>query len=138
MIKITESIYVFFYSPVRLQYAYLYDYRHNYYDDVIDYLDKRQRGIHRSIPTAQTWAERALRTYNVRNKTTEDFHKREQDITLLSDIRTSSRFYRYHSKDYYTTKYMSILWRNEIKWYLIVFNKSCRPTHTILRNEKCC
>ncbi|KAK4877750.1 hypothetical protein RN001_010256 [Aquatica leii] len=51
--------------PKFLQYNYLYDYRRNYYDDVIDYLDKRQRGLSRDVPRAQTWAERALRTRKV-------------------------------------------------------------------------
>lgn len=40
----------------------MYDYRHNYYDDVIDYLDKKDRGIKSDIPKPQTWAERVLRT----------------------------------------------------------------------------
>lgn len=42
----------------------MYDYRHNYYDDVIDYLDQRQKGLNREIPRAQSWAERVLRTNN--------------------------------------------------------------------------
>lgn len=76
----------------------------------MDYLDKRQRGITREIPRAQTWAERALRTYNAKSKHTADYHQRERDINLLSDIRTSNRFYKYHhSKEYFTTKYSSIL-----------------------------
>ncbi|KAK3907708.1 Flightin [Frankliniella fusca] len=49
--------------PTSLAYEYIYLYRKNYYDDVIDYLDKRTRGIEREIPRPQTWAERALRTY---------------------------------------------------------------------------
>lgn len=58
----------FFYSncqhfrPKFLQYDYMYDYRHNYYGDVIDYLDKKDRGITAEIPRPQTWAERVLRT----------------------------------------------------------------------------
>jgi hypothetical protein len=40
----------------------MYDYRLNYYDDVIDYLDKKDRGIKSEIPKPQTWAERVLRT----------------------------------------------------------------------------
>jgi len=43
--------------PKFLQYKYLYDYRTNYYNDVIDFLDKRQRGLSREIPRPQTWAE---------------------------------------------------------------------------------
>lgn len=41
----------------------MYDYRHNYYDDVISYLDKRQKGINCELPRPQTWAERVLRTH---------------------------------------------------------------------------
>lgn len=48
--------------PRFLQYNYMYDYRLNYYDDVIDYLDKKDRGITSEIPRPQTWAERVLRT----------------------------------------------------------------------------
>lgn len=50
------------YRPRFLQYNYMYDYRLNYYDDVIDYLDKKDRGIKSEIPKPQTWAERVLRT----------------------------------------------------------------------------
>lgn len=41
----------------------MYDYRTNYYDDVINYLDKRSRGAKVEVPRAQTWAERVLRTH---------------------------------------------------------------------------
>jgi hypothetical protein len=40
----------------------MYDYRLNYYDDVIDYLDKKKCGIQAEPPKPQTWAERVLRT----------------------------------------------------------------------------
>lgn len=49
--------------PTSLNYEYIYLYRKNYYDDVIDYLDQRSRGVNRERPKPQTWAERALRTY---------------------------------------------------------------------------
>lgn len=39
----------------------MYNYRTNYYDDVIDYLDKKKAGENREIPRPQTWAERVLR-----------------------------------------------------------------------------
>lgn len=41
----------------------MYDYRTNYYNDVIEYLDKRAKGEKAEIPRAQTWAERVLRTH---------------------------------------------------------------------------
>lgn len=47
--------------PKFLQYKYMYNYRTNYYDDVIDYLDKKSKGENREIPRPQTWAERVLR-----------------------------------------------------------------------------
>lgn len=50
--------------PRFLQYDYMYDYRLNYYDDIIDYLDKKDKGIKSDPPKAQTWAERVLRTVN--------------------------------------------------------------------------
>lgn len=50
--------------PTSLNYEYIYLYRKNYYDDVIDYLDQRTRGVERELPKPQTWAERALRTYS--------------------------------------------------------------------------
>jgi len=52
--------------PKFLQYKYMYNYRTNYYDDVIDYIDKKQTGVTREIPRPQTWAERVLRTRNIR------------------------------------------------------------------------
>lgn len=50
--------------PRFLQYNYMYDYRLNYYDDVIDYIDKKDRGIKADLPKPQTWAERVLRQLN--------------------------------------------------------------------------
>lgn len=48
--------------PKFSQYRYLEDYRYNYYDDVLDFLDKRSKGISRDIPRPQYWAERVIRT----------------------------------------------------------------------------
>lgn len=53
---------VFISSPKFLQYNYMYNYRQNYYDDVIDYLDRRARGMPGDPPKPQYWAERVLRT----------------------------------------------------------------------------
>jgi len=47
--------------PTSLNYDYIYQYRKSYYDDVIDYLDCRARGVNRDPPRPQTWAERVLR-----------------------------------------------------------------------------
>lgn len=58
----TYWIFQFPFRPRFLQYDYMYDYRLNYYDDVIDYLDKKDNGIKAELPKPQTWAERVLRT----------------------------------------------------------------------------
>ncbi|XP_075991176.1 flightin isoform X2 [Anticarsia gemmatalis] len=78
-------------------YGYLYDYQHNYYNDVINYLDRRNKGLPVEKPRAQTWGERVLRTYlsksagYLSNKSSKDSH-------LLHHISTGARFHRYHSK----------------------------------------
>nr|CAD7593956.1 unnamed protein product [Timema genevievae] len=87
--------------PTHLQYKYLYNYRYNYYDDVIDYLDKRSKGLTREIPRPQTWAERALRSFSSRSETYSDRHK---DWELLNTIRASNNYYHYHSRDYITKR----------------------------------
>lgn len=46
----------------------MYDYRKNYYDDVLDYLDNRQKGIACDLPRPQYWAERVIRTEKKRAK----------------------------------------------------------------------
>ena len=79
--------------------------RHNYYDDVIDYLDRRQRGMQVETPRAQTWAERALRTYTHKFSSSATADSIRRDINLLSNIRTSGRFHLYHNKDFYVRKY---------------------------------
>ncbi|KAF5295465.1 hypothetical protein FQR65_LT10453 [Abscondita terminalis] len=95
--------------PKFLQYNYLYDYRHNYYDDVIDYLDKRQRGLNRDIPRAQTWAERALRTYTNKSNRDEYFKKSVDDLKLVTNTKLSGSFFRYHSRQYVYRRYFSVL-----------------------------
>nr|CAD7408616.1 unnamed protein product [Timema poppensis] len=93
--------------PTHLQYKYLYNYRYNYYDDVIDYLDKRSKGLTREIPRPQTWAERALRSFSSRSETFGDRHK---DWELLNTIRASNNYYHYHSRDYITKRYPALLY----------------------------
>ncbi|GJQ79600.1 fln [Trypoxylus dichotomus] len=73
--------------PRFLQYGYLFDYRQNYYNDVIDFLDKRQKGLSRDVPRAQTWAERALRTYNSKIKKYHYYSDRKEDTKLCTKIR---------------------------------------------------
>ncbi|XP_030765812.1 flightin isoform X1 [Sitophilus oryzae] len=95
--------------PKFLPYKYLTDYRYNYYDDVIDYLDKRNKGIFRDIPVAQTWAERALRTYNKKSNQLESFRRKIADQILIQDTKFSGKFQLHHSKTYINKRYSSIL-----------------------------
>lgn len=60
--------------PKFLQYNYMYNYRQNYYDDVIDYLDRRARGMPGDIPRPQYWAERVLRTERKAPKSVESMY----------------------------------------------------------------
>ncbi|XP_019766291.1 flightin [Dendroctonus ponderosae] len=96
--------------PRFLPYKYLTDYRRNYYDDVIDYLDKRCRGIFRDIPVAQTWGERVLRTYTKNSNQAEIFRQKLQDRKLIEETRFSGKFQLHHSKSYINTRYSSILY----------------------------
>jgi hypothetical protein len=93
--------------PTSLQYNYIYDYRHNYYDDVIDYLDRKTKGLNRDIPRAQTWAERVLRTYTKDTKSAA-FQSRHRDMELLNSIRASNSFYRLHNRDYLIKRYPAL------------------------------
>ncbi|KAJ4436502.1 hypothetical protein ANN_16533 [Periplaneta americana] len=93
--------------PTHLQYRYLYDYRHNYYNDVIDYLDRKTRGLNRDIPRAQTWAERVLRTYT-KDVSSAANTSRNRDIELLTSIRACNNYYTYHSRDYLVRRYPAL------------------------------
>ncbi|XP_072764335.1 flightin [Anoplolepis gracilipes] len=93
--------------PLFLNYAYLYDYRKNYYDDVIDYLNQRQKGLFREPPRAQEWAERALRTYDQKNK--DRSFKRSADMKYITNMRLTCGHYSYHTRAYYSLKYQKIL-----------------------------
>jgi hypothetical protein len=105
-----NSITLYFcYRPRFLQYKYLYDYRHNYYDDVIDYLDKRQKGLRREIPHPQTWAERTLRTYSSQINRMESFRRLVEDTKLVTETKISGAFQLHHSKSYINRRYSSIL-----------------------------
>lgn len=97
--------------PKFLQYKYLYDYRHNYYDDVIDYLNRRDRGISREVPVAQTWAERCLRTYNSKIDKIESYRRKLEESRPLPEKKQTRRstFMSYHSKEYMRRRYVTIL-----------------------------
>ena len=93
--------------PQFLQYRYMYNYRTNYYDDVIDYLDKRQKGVKREPPRAQTWAERVLRT-NTSSRCFET-HRHKEDPHLIQVLAASIRPYNYHTKAYINLKYSNVI-----------------------------
>lgn len=94
--------------PKFLQYNYLYDYRRNYYDDVIDFLDRRNSGSAAEAPRAQTWGERALRTYVSRPHRSRADLALGEDRRLLAHISAGARFHRYHSKSLISRKYSSL------------------------------
>ncbi|XP_034657812.1 flightin [Drosophila subobscura] len=96
--------------PKFLQYKYMYNYRTNYYDDVIDYIDKKQVGVARDIPRPQTWAERVLRTRNISGSGIDSFEpSTKRDKQLIQTLAASIRTYNYHTKAYINQKYASVL-----------------------------
>lgn len=88
----------------------MYNYRTNYYDDVIDYLDKKQIGVLREIPRPQTWAERVLRT-NYANGRYLDHHVSgyKQEKQLMQTLAATIRPHNYHTKAYINQKYAKVL-----------------------------
>jgi hypothetical protein len=99
--------------PRFLQYNYMYDYRLNYYDDVIDYLDKKKSGIQAEPPKPQTWAERVLRTMKDKPHASsynfDDDRSSKKDPQLKVTITNQINSYNYHSKGYTNRKYASLL-----------------------------
>ncbi|CAD7006099.1 flightin [Ceratitis capitata] len=96
--------------PQFLQYKYMYNYRTNYYDDVIDYLDKKQVGVPREIPRAQTWAERVLRTNNASGRDLDSYiSTSKRDKHLVQTLAASIRTHNYHTKAYINQKYANVL-----------------------------
>ncbi|XP_062131624.1 flightin [Drosophila sulfurigaster albostrigata] len=95
--------------PKFLQYKYMYNYRTNYYDDVIDYLDKKQVGVAREIPRPQTWAERVLRTRDINAGDLDSFVPTKRDKHLIQTLAASIRTYNYHTKAYINQRYANVL-----------------------------
>ncbi|XP_036325962.1 flightin [Rhagoletis pomonella] len=97
--------------PQFLQYKYMYNYRTNYYDDVIDYLDKKQVGVPREIPRAQTWAERVLRSSSTGYGRDLDSYTSsgKRDKHLVQTLAASIRTHNYHTKAYINQKYAHVL-----------------------------
>ncbi|KAJ2954441.1 hypothetical protein O0L34_g2711 [Tuta absoluta] len=90
--------------PKFLQYNYLYRYQKNYYDDVIDYLDRRNSGMPAEKPRAQEWSERALRSY-LANTQSPLAARSSRDARLMRAVSTGARFHRYHTKSLIARKY---------------------------------
>ncbi|XP_074030144.1 flightin isoform X1 [Leptinotarsa decemlineata] len=97
--------------PKFLSYKYLYMYRKNYYDDVMDYLEKRSRGIKRELPHAETWAERMLRTYSNKVNQYRMFTKRiQQDLEMVEKTKMSGNFFYYHVKNTFDKQFSPLLY----------------------------
>ncbi|EAT44355.1 AAEL004249-PA [Aedes aegypti] len=101
--------------PKFLQYNYMYNYRQNYYDDVIDYLDRRARGMPGDIPRPQYWAERVLRTERKTPKSIDEMYNytniglKRDDKKLMYTLSNQIKSYNFHSKRYLNSKYSRIL-----------------------------
>ncbi|XP_017059400.1 flightin [Drosophila ficusphila] len=95
--------------PKFLQYKYMYNYRTNYYDDVIDYIEKKQTGVTREIPRPQTWAERVLRTRDISGSDIGSYAPAKRDKQLIQTLAASIRTYNYHTKAYINQRYASVL-----------------------------
>ncbi|GAB0092649.1 Flightin [Sergentomyia squamirostris] len=120
------TLYKHWVRPLFLQYNYMYDYRTNYYDDIIEYLDKKNRGLKPEVPRAQTWAERVLRTHTriddvykyMSDYRSKHCHHRpiitclepkKTDAKLIQTLSSSIKAHNYHSRAYISRKYSSIL-----------------------------
>ncbi|XP_054274889.1 flightin-like [Macrosteles quadrilineatus] len=96
--------------PTFLNYHYIYDYRHNYYDDVIDYLDRRQHGLTREMPRAQTWAERALRTYTFKPNPNQYVYYTAFKKERHYSYKVAHTYRAEHTEDFFRRKYKSVLY----------------------------
>ncbi|XP_059615941.1 flightin isoform X2 [Phlebotomus argentipes] len=104
------TLYKHWVRPQFLQYNYMYDYRTNYYDDVIEYLDKKNRGLKPAVPRPQTWAERVLRTHTSKHRPLEIYTPaKKTDSKLIQTLSSTVKGHNYHSRAYISRKYSSIL-----------------------------
>ncbi|CAH1961230.1 unnamed protein product [Acanthoscelides obtectus] len=93
--------------PKFLPYRYLYLYRQNYYDDVMDYLEKRARGMPREIPHAETWPERVIRMN--RKLSRQQQRKTQEDLALAEKTKRSGDFFYYHTKNVFDRHFSPLL-----------------------------
>ncbi|XP_057652334.1 flightin isoform X2 [Diorhabda carinulata] len=96
--------------PKFLPYKYLYEYRANYYDDIMEVLESRRRGVKRDIPRAQTWAERICRQRSHPIWKLEKFDKHLEDIKLITKTQISGNFQSYFVKDTFNKRYSKLLY----------------------------
>lgn len=86
-------------------------YRKNYYDDVMDYLDQRARGVQRELPHAQTWGERILRTYTNKLQSYRIYTKRiREDLEFVEKTRSSGKIFNYHVKNSFNKQFSPLLY----------------------------
>ncbi|KAG5877477.1 hypothetical protein JTB14_029411 [Gonioctena quinquepunctata] len=96
-------------KPKFLPYKCLYDYRKNYYDDVIEVIASRRRGLNRDIPRAQTWAERMCRLRSDPLWKIDRFDRHLEDVKLVTRTEISGGFYNYYSKEQFNRRYSKLL-----------------------------
>ncbi|CAH0547867.1 unnamed protein product [Brassicogethes aeneus] len=96
--------------PTFMQYKYIYEYRQNYYNDVLHTLDRRQKGYRESIPRPQTWAERILRTRRDPINRLESFDKYLEDVKLVTRSQLSGVFHSYYFKHNFNRRYAALLY----------------------------
>ncbi|XP_018570531.1 flightin isoform X2 [Anoplophora glabripennis] len=95
--------------PKFLPYKYISEYRRNYYDDIMEVLASRRKGIRRRIPPAQTWAERICRTRSNPVYKVEAFNRHLDDVKLVTKSEISGAFYNYYSKEQFNRRFSRLL-----------------------------
>ncbi|KAJ8948758.1 hypothetical protein NQ318_017927 [Aromia moschata] len=95
--------------PRFLHYKCLYDYRRSYYDDVMEVLSSRRKGIRRNIPPAQTWAERYCRARSDPLRKVEAFNRYLDDVKLVTKTEISGNFYKHYSKEQFNRRFSPLL-----------------------------
>ncbi|XP_019877974.2 flightin isoform X1 [Aethina tumida] len=85
--------------PKASEYRYLSNYRKYYYDDILEVLDMRRRGIRSKIPKAQSWAERILRAEKDPLFKIQKFDRFLEDVKLVTRSEISGYFHSYYSKE---------------------------------------
>lgn len=77
----------------------------------MDYLDRRNRGIPREIPHAQTWAERILRTYSDKVMKYKMYTKRiRDDLDMVEKTKMSGNYFYHHVKNLFDKQFSPLLY----------------------------